>query len=184
MSKKSKLAAKQLFIAPHDGEALTGDQAKQFELANRLLNMAANEASVMFLLKFWLETNALARIFSLPKISRWKFEMTVEYGRIDLALFHVNGDITIVEAKAGLDVHATVAGIGQLFLYESAIKIFPNNKKTKIRKVLCAQCRSEHMEVIVESCARAGISFVPMPRIDLVRGIAYEHLIAGGDHGL
>lgn len=126
---------------------------------NRLSN---DEKAVVLQLKIMLVAGDLRRLLCVPKIERYRFEFSVQDGRIDLLLFHVDGGVSIVEAKPGAHPVSIAAGIGQLCYYAAVLptKYPKGSSPAYINRFLCAPIAPERSLALVEACDMAGVKFV------------------------
>ena len=128
-------------------------------------NLTDHESCVTLQLKIIAITDGLAKFFKIPKLKGYKFEYKVSVGRIDLIMFHLDGGVTIVEAKGNTDVRAIASGIGQIFMYESVIRDnFRENKKpVYVNRILCAPIDDmDKFSKIEKTCNLARVNFVGM----------------------
>lgn len=140
-------------------------QAHLMDLATRMLRMRNNEQAVTLMLRVMLTFNDLEKAWGLPKIERHRFEFAVPGGRIDLLLFHVDGSVTIVEAKAENGAMQISAGIGQLCMYAALLPTILTGpqKPTAIRRLLCAPIDPQDSLPLLEACKTAGVQLGYLP---------------------
>jgi hypothetical protein len=135
----------------------------QIDFAHALLNAKDDERMVVLIVRMALmHPGAAERMFNCTKIERHRFEFNVGVGRVDLALFHRDGGMTIVELKANGETRAVAAGIGQLFLYESALPFAMKNKAkppTYVHKVLASPLPPEKALHVMRACNVAGVRY-------------------------
>lgn len=130
-------------------------------LLNSLEN---NEKAVTLQLKIMAIYGDLQKTLGVRQIERYKFEHHVGCGRIDLYLIHTDGGVTLVEAKAENKLTTMAAGIGQLLVYEAALRI--KQKKNKypkyIDKILCVPVDIEKHPELEIACFNSGIKLVSL----------------------
>jgi len=91
-------------------------------------------------------------------------EFSFSYGRADIVIFHIDGTVTVIEAKDGKQGYGhVVSGIGQVTLYATQLA----NKKVNIKKVrrclLWSTTGDKKLDdIIIESCKSADV--IPMLR--------------------
>jgi hypothetical protein len=131
---------------------------------NRLSN---DEKAVVLQLKIMLAADDLRSLLSVEKIERYRFEFSVQDGRIDLLLFHADGGVSIVEAKPDTNPVSVAAGIGQLCYYAAALPSkYPKGKQPAyINRFLCAPVKPERSLVLMAACEMAGVKFVHLAPI-------------------
>lgn len=142
---------------------LTEDHCKSIGV--RLLTVPDGEAAATEMLRLMLQFGQLEKAWKLPRISRYRFEFSVNGGRIDLLLFHVDGGISIVETKASHSMSGMAAGIGQLCVYASLIRdaLGENFSPAYVRRILAASIEPEKSLTIMEACKMAGVEFAHLP---------------------
>lgn len=97
-------------------------------------------------------------------------EQAFRFGRADVVIYHVDGSVSVVEAKNGdVGYSHVLAGIGQLTMY--AVQIA--NRKTGISKVnrclLWSGASSIEADAMIEAaCEQAGIIPLPMPKMSVI----------------
>jgi hypothetical protein len=160
MGRKSTLTEKQWV-------AISG-KTNWHELFASLQSMRNDEKAVILMLKLMLIFDDLHCAWGLPKIERYRWEFPVEGGRIDLVLFHVDGSVSLVEAKAQGSGREIAAGIGQLCMYAVAFPLALKNAKrpTCIRRILCAPIAPEKSLSLVAACNMAGVTFAHLGLVD------------------
>ena len=162
MGRKSKLSERQW---------AESNEASVRELANELLSLENNEKAVILTLKLFLMFGNLESVLKVSKIQRHRFEFAVSGGRIDLVLFHRDGGVTIVEAKAENQARFIAAGIGQLCMYASVIsESLKKTEPTYINKVLVAPIKPEDSLHLMNACQMAGIRFAHLAPFDVLHG--------------
>lgn len=134
-------------------------QIEELRIPLMISRLRDDEDLVILQLKIHLLAGMLPRILGVPPIRRARFEFQIGCGRVDLALFHADGSASLVEAKAGGPARDLVAGIGQLFLYETQLQAA---SPRSVRKILCAPAGSDHGSVVARACSAAGVKFVFM----------------------
>jgi hypothetical protein len=144
-------------------------------------DMTNNERSVMLMLRLSLACGDLARMIDVPAITGHRFEFGVDCGRIDLLLFHADGSVSIVEAKAENRATTIAAGIGQLCMYAAALPsaLHKKQRPTTIRKVLCAHLDPAKCAILIAACEMAGVRFAYLPPFSTFRKMM-ARVLAGG----
>jgi hypothetical protein len=136
-----------------------------YPYVKNLLRMKNNEQFVIEVLKLQIDFNGLESTLDVSKIDRYGFEFSLPNGRIDLLLFHADGGVTIVEAKAQSDQRSIVGGIGQLCLYAQALELmFRENPPKYIDRILVAPI-ADNIDLCVSiggACKMAGVSLVAL----------------------
>lgn len=121
-------------------------------------------------------------VFGTSDVAHWEEECRILRGRADFVVIHVDGSVTVVEAKGPGGMRNTLGGIGQLLSY--MIQIGMSAGLTgRVRGVLVAPVSigTEESRIIDEACERAGVRFVPSLMIsDLNRN---ADRIYGGHNG-
>lgn len=132
------------------------------------------EKSVIVMLKLFLLFGDLEKVLRVSKIHRHKFEFNVGGGRIDLILFHMDGGISIIEAKSEYDIRTIAAGIGQVCMYAAQLpSAIRKSKPPKyINRILTAPIEPERCTYLLKACEMAGVKFVPLPSIGLMKSLA------------
>lgn len=127
--------------------------------------MTGNERAVTLMLRLALACGDLPMMLGVPSITGYRFEFPVATGRIDLLLFHVDGSVSVVEAKAPDRPTTIAAGIGQLCMYATALprSLHAKQQPALIRRVLCAHVRPEECADIIAACEMAGVKFAYLP---------------------
>lgn len=140
-------------------------------IAERFINSKNDESCIADLFKIHCLFNQTAKMLQTSKIVRYRFEYPVNGGRIDLVLFHEDDGISLIEIKSGYRAREIVAGIGQLFMYES---MFMDSFKGKLlpkylNKYLIFPSISEVSDLYVEkTCELAGIGYFVYPSFSLI----------------
>jgi len=149
-------------------------------IANGLLSISNNENAVIQVLRLMLIFGHLHRLLKVRPISRYRFEVTVSTGRIDLLLFHDDGGVSIVEAKADRAPRDIAPGIGQLFMYEAAVH--KSMRPAYVNKILIAPIRPEQSVDLTRACELADVQFTILPvfedmkrEIDSIRTLSEDH---------
>ena len=153
---------------------LNGRLVSWTELAkagSRFLVSRDNEACIAAMFRVHCLFGHTASMLRTPPVSRYKFEYRVDAGSIDLVLFHADHSVSLVEFKAGGTVRDAVAGIGQLFYYESAFMASCPRQMTPVfvRKHLVSPVRGKVAERVRAACSQAGVGFLQyqsFPAID------------------
>lgn len=147
---------------------------REIELAIQFLRMQDNEKAAMLMLRGWLLYDGhIERALGIPKVLSHRFEFHVPDGRIDLLLFHSDGGMTIVEAKAATTAPKIAAGIGQLCYYASVLpQVLSERQQPKyIRRLLCAPIEPPQAAVLMSACELAGVTFRPLPTVGYVKSL-------------
>jgi len=121
-----------------------------------------NEASGVLQLRLHLAAGKLADVLGVKPFIRHKFEFLIKgLGFADLALFHADHGVTLVEAKGPHCNRMLVAGIGQLFMYEAALRANMGGRAPAyVDKILCAPVTAEESMPTWRACELAGVRFV------------------------
>lgn len=96
------------------------------------------------------------------------FEFALKMGRVDAVIFHVDGSVSIIEAKDGTRGYTHVAqGIGQLSLYAVQFAMAGISGVHIIRRCLhWTSVGSAEEDALLElACEQAGV--IPMPNASL-----------------
>ena len=131
--------------------------------ATMLLRSVNDECMATTLLELMIKFGHAEKMLSVPKIDNYKAQMRLGLGIPDFVLFHADGGISIVEVKADKELRSIVAGIGQLFFYESMIPDAFKGKKdvpTYIRKILAVPIDFDKCDKINKACELSGVSLV------------------------
>lgn len=129
-------------------------------LARYLLPVRNTEEASVKVLRLHLFSGNLHRVLGTPRVTGHRFEFPVPGGRIDLLLFHADGSVSIVEAKAAGPVGLIAAGIGQLALYSALLPgVLWRQQPTTIRRILVATCEPDIAAVLMRACQQAGAEF-------------------------
>lgn len=125
-------------------------------------NLSRDEKAVVLQLKIMLAGGDLRCLLGVGKIERYRFEFSVQDGRIDLLLFHTDGGVSIVEAKPETNPVSVAAGIGQLCYYAAALpqKYSGSKRPAYINRFLCAPIKPERSLTLMAACEMAGVKFV------------------------
>jgi len=150
--------------------ALSDDEWR--ELARQFVASRNDEACIALMFRFHAIFGHLRKVLGCSKIDRHHFEYAVKGGRVDLALFHTDGGISLVEFKVDGPVHAVVAGIGQLFFYEAMFlrKAQRSSKPSYIKKYLVSPVAGDDAQSVAEACELAGVQFVQCAPFAMVSG--------------
>jgi hypothetical protein len=134
-------------------------------IGKRLLVVKDSEAAAIEMVRLMLQFGDLETAWSLPKIDRHRFEFPVKGGRIDLLLFHADGGVTIVEAKADRGLSDVAAGIGQLCVYATLLQDALGKAfvPVYIRRVLAAPLSPDASVTMMSACRLAGVEFAHLP---------------------
>jgi hypothetical protein len=145
-------------------------------IVDGLNSLSDNEKAAILQLKIMLLGGGFCSLFEVPKIVRYHFEYNLGIGRADLVLFHADGGVSLVEAKADGDTRTIAGGIGQLFLYSVLLEQKLQIRPKYINRILCAPVKPEKGYQILTACRLAGVKFVHLAtfecmkaRVDLIR---------------
>ena len=153
-------------LTDHQWEKLQHHDLHRVAVA--LLSISDNEKAVTQVLRLMLLFGDLQRVLKVKPISRYKFEFPVNSGRIDLLLFHNDGGISIVEAKADRLPREIALGIGQLCMYEAGLR--KKMRPAYINRILIAPIKSENSLEIMSACELAGVKFIHLPKFKKIKG--------------
>jgi hypothetical protein len=166
---------------PVRGEVIDSGQAISWyaEALNK-----KGEASLMALVRASLFDGLAAVTFpDIPvdaEFDVFVFEYRVPHGRVDVAIFHVDGSLTLVEAKDGrCGMKHVLCGIGQVMMYALDAGMAPSRPKV-IRKALLWNSTGNLLDdaIIETACEQAGI--IPMqigpiqPQLDSAQAMLKE----------
>lgn len=176
MGRPSKLTEREYSALSEDGWR---------EIAQAFINSGSDEACIALLMRMHCIFGDIRALLRTSKISSYKFEYLVNGGRVDLALFHTDGGVSLVEIKGQGGVRDVVAGIGQLFFYEA---VFAESKpKAKppayINKYLVSPVFGGDAEVVGKACSLAGVDFVQYAPFSLIRNLRNGCTIAWVGNG-
>ena len=166
------------------GATMNSDQEMR-KLAQKFMNSRDDEQCIVTLLRMHCIFGQIRKMLGCSQIDRYKFEFGVKGGRIDLALFHTDGGVSLVEAKGSHDVRTVAAGIGQLFLYEAMYSAFKPKAKPPayIHKYLVAPIEGEAVRIVDIACARAGVRFISYAPFALIKEHRADCRKKWTDHG-
>ncbi len=122
-----------------------------------------NENGVVAILKFLISQGCFEKTFNLKPIAHIEWEFPVPRGRADFVLFHVDGSITVLEAKGSVDDRGLLNAIGQVMAYSVQIGYAKTAKE--IRKMIVAArtgSSTAHLKPIFDE---AGIDFHPLGKL-------------------
>lgn len=88
--------------------------------------------------------------------------------RVDRAIFHRSGRVTIVEAKDGASPREVVAGIGQALFYKAVLE--RTTSHCPIVPVLAVL--HDHDEDIARACSQAGVEYLPLGDVSFTRTLS------------
>ncbi|MHB8915871.1 MAG: hypothetical protein ACYC4K_08680 [Thiobacillus sp.] len=139
-------------------------------------NLMDDEKAVILQIKILLIGGNFRRVFKVSRVDRYYFEYSVESGRIDLLVFHSDGGVSVIEAKAANGLVSIAAGIGQLFLYSASLlkKLNKGAEPKYINKILCAPLEAEKSLEIMAACEMAGIRFVHLAPFMVIKKLIDE----------
>lgn len=133
-------------------------------ISKRLLAARDNEGAATEMLRLMLQFGHLESAWGIPRITGHRFEFPVHGGRIDLLLFHADGGVSIVEAKAFHNTSGLAAGIGQLCVYATLIHdALGKYHHAYVRRILTAPIEPERSVTIMAACEMAGVEFAHLP---------------------
>lgn len=91
-------------------------------------------------------------------------EQVLRYGRADIVVYHVDGSISVIEAKDGSKGYsAVVAGIGQATLYATQLCQTKGVARCIRRCLLWSSTGDLMLDVLIEdACQAAGVVSLPM----------------------
>jgi hypothetical protein len=96
-------------------------------------------------------------------------EMRFASGRkVDRAVFHNSGRLSIIEIKDNCDQRSVVAGIGQALLYAAlAEKEYSNTPIVPVLAVL-----GNHDDDVARACYRGGVEYIPLGGVEFLTRIS------------
>lgn len=106
-----------------------------------------------------------------------KKEFSLGYGRADVVVFHIDGTVTVIEAKDGKYGYGhVVSGIGQVTLYATQLA----NKKVNIKKIrrclLWSTTGDKELDnIIIDACKSADV--IPMLRKSIRESRSHASLL-------
>jgi len=117
----------------------------------------------------WLLNFNLLPDFIPQDVNNVKKELRFRTGRkVDRALFHASGRLSIVEIKDACDQRAVVAGIGQALLYAAlAEKEYLDRQIVPVLAVL-----GERDEDVARACQRGGVEYIPLGNIQYLNTLS------------
>lgn len=106
-----------------------------------------------------------------------QYEMSRQYGRADIVVFHVDGSASVIEVKDGRKGYThVVAGIGQASLYAAQLVRIPGIVTSVRRCLLWSSTGSSHTDGVIEdACELAGVIALPAP--STVTHVAIRELV-------
>lgn len=114
----------------------------------------------------------VTEIENFNKLDTVTKELSLPYGRADIAIFHIDGSASVIEAKDGKKGYShVVKGIGQVSLYASQLA----NRRVNISKVsrylMWSSVEDDATnDAIYDACVFAGV--IPMQREPIRESIA------------
>lgn len=113
-----------------------------------------------------------SEIANFNKIDTVIKEYSLPHGRADVVIFHIDGTISVIEAKDGMKGYShVVKGIGQVSLYASQLANKKINIKSVSRYLLWSSVEDEATNAaITEACLFAGV--IPMQREPVRESVA------------
>jgi hypothetical protein len=145
-----------------------------------LADIEDNEQGVMDILIFMYQAEKLSLTLGVPQIAHAEVEFRLPKGVADMVLFHMDGSISVVEAKSKRTETAIAAGIGQLCMY--AVQLGFSRTHSAIRKLLVAPVigKDPNSLLLDMTCEAAGVRFIPLGTTeehrDVSRGFAVKGL--------
>ena len=114
-------------------------------------------------------------------------EQVFRYGRADIVIYHVDGSVSVVEAKDGSRGYsAVVAGIGQATLYAVQVAQAKGVARLVRRCLLWSSTQDLVLDAMIETaCEEAGVISLAMPSAQVLRAVrlaaqAYVERVANG----
>ncbi len=144
----------------HDNKSDWEANCERLGLTDRekqLLHVPNGEAGACAVIRLMLVSGVLASTWDLPPITNWEQEFAFPRGRVDFALFHVDGSVSLVEVKNAGSDRDILCGIGQLSLY--AIQAGQNLPRNKVRRILAVAIDSAKSLHLDSACHLAGVTF-------------------------
>lgn len=131
-------------------------RAKHAPLARMHLLNGEQRACAVF---DWMYENGMLPETLPNEGEKYVKELRFSGGRkVDRAIFHKSGQLSIIEVKDACDTRSIVGGIGQALLYAAlAEKQFQN---TPIVPVLAVLGDTDHD--IARACSRGGVEYIPL----------------------
>lgn len=128
-----------------------------------------NEKGVTRMLRELLEQGLFAKVYEMPDVASYESEFSLTRGRADFVVFHVDGSVTVIEAKGPGDMRSTLAGIGQLLSYTIQIGM-SRGLKGAVRGILVAPVKvdTDAARLLGLACLRAGMEFLPCPPMSVL----------------
>lgn len=131
----------------------------------------SGEARLVSVAKFMVERVEFFRGF-IPHtdLDTVVYEMQLNHGRADIVFFHLDGSITVVEAKDGAaGYRSVVAGIGQVGYY--ATMLGSRGTDMRVRRALLWDSTGDASEDarIAEACEMSGVIPMRMERAQNVQ---------------
>jgi hypothetical protein len=136
-------------------------------IAQGFVSSKDDEACLALLMRIHLIFGQARTLLGCAPIDRYRFEYPIDGYRADIALFHSDGGVSIVELKPENAVRDVVAGIGQLCWYETLIR--RSVKASYFQKYLVAPVTDEALPLVDGACDMAGVSFIQYPSFSEVR---------------
>ncbi len=94
-------------------------------------------------------------------------EMRLDRGRVDRALFHQSGRLTLVEIKDSIAPREVVAGIGQVLFYAAVAE-----RTTTAKEVVPVLAVLGERDVDVSrACSLAGVAYIPLGDIAWLKSL-------------
>lgn len=122
-----------------------------------------NEDYVIQALRVMANCGDLESSLNIAKVDSYRFEVSVDGGRIDMLLRHFDKGLTIVEAKGDISRTGIASGIGQLAMYEVALlDQMSDCRPLYINKILIAPTLDDVYKSlsIYKACHSCGVKYV------------------------
>lgn len=116
------------------------------------------------------------------------FEFPVRCWRADMVIFHMSGDVTVVEMKDGARGGlAVLSGIGQCGLYASIIGMSMVGRRKVQRALMWTRAGSHESDEIDSEigrvCIEAGVKPLFMPSVDEILKVRLGAIVSGVCNG-
>ena len=162
-------AARSFRVLPLD----QADEASIMALHAELVRCpTSGEAAAVVTLRVMLHSGRrFERLWGVPRIERYRLEVSLPGGRVDVVLFHADGSVSLVEVKSAIVSRREVlAGVGQLCYYATqaprSLRIAPG---VTLRRILCAPVEPEDMLALTPACDMAGVMLRNLPPYITIR---------------
>lgn len=144
-----------------------------FNLIQELENADDGERYAMLTLRLLHQTGCLRASLKCQPIVRFASEFDVKVGRIDALLFHLDGGLTIIEAKGVNALGAMAGGIGQLLVYDVALRaMVADAQPPYINRILAVPLDEGHpaLSLLAKACHAADCLLFALPSREAMRG--------------